>query len=503
MEEWREYKLAVPTFGAIIINPFLDKVLLVQGYMAKSSWGFPKGKVNEDEPAHLCAAREVLEETGFDVGPLLEENEYLEQVINDQTVRLYLITGVPESTSFAPQTRCEIRDLQWFEINTLPMNRSDMVCKNKLGIAANSFFMVIPFVRELKMWVKNKQRERMESQNMDGRMRTKIAERLKKKPDSLDRAGKWKADHGGVARQNSGKKNNEHVQSTGKQRKDSEKNASMVGRQRKESEDRNLPTNAKPPVGRQRKESEKNLCQSTGGKQKNANKKNSRAEIQDDVNNAMKNTEQIMASRFWAAGEKGTTEPIPWTQNEPEGKQARRQLFMSLVPPSKKASDTKTGQEGRKGKKKSCEEEKPQLFKPIFDENFCPTAWAKFSLNYEEIMEPYDMPTSVFATEFMQNRDHKDDNDAESSLKAALGLHSGLNRIRDDTKMLDPAEKRKDEGGAAAAARVNSGKKNYALRDLNVAVVSQHHRRETDKNRQAFKSNRVTSEELRQLNPNQ
>jgi hypothetical protein len=30
VEEWREYKLAVPTFGAIILNTFMDKVLLVQ-----------------------------------------------------------------------------------------------------------------------------------------------------------------------------------------------------------------------------------------------------------------------------------------------------------------------------------------------------------------------------------------------------------------------------------------------------------------------------------------
>ena len=29
MQTWREYKIAVPTFGAIILNPSLDKVLLV------------------------------------------------------------------------------------------------------------------------------------------------------------------------------------------------------------------------------------------------------------------------------------------------------------------------------------------------------------------------------------------------------------------------------------------------------------------------------------------
>jgi mRNA-decapping enzyme subunit 2 len=41
--------------------------LLVQGYLAKSGWCFPKGKVNEDEAPHDCAVREVMEETGFEI----------------------------------------------------------------------------------------------------------------------------------------------------------------------------------------------------------------------------------------------------------------------------------------------------------------------------------------------------------------------------------------------------------------------------------------------------
>lgn len=36
-------------------------MLLVQGYLAKSGWGFPKGKVNKEEAPHDCAAREVSE----------------------------------------------------------------------------------------------------------------------------------------------------------------------------------------------------------------------------------------------------------------------------------------------------------------------------------------------------------------------------------------------------------------------------------------------------------
>ncbi|XP_040092652.1 m7GpppN-mRNA hydrolase-like [Oryx dammah] len=59
LDEWKEYKMGVPTYGAIILDETLENVLLVQGYLAKSGWGFPKGKVNKEEAPHDCAAREV------------------------------------------------------------------------------------------------------------------------------------------------------------------------------------------------------------------------------------------------------------------------------------------------------------------------------------------------------------------------------------------------------------------------------------------------------------
>lgn len=60
LEDWKNYKLAVPTYGAILISEDLNFCLLVQSYFAKSSWGFPKGKVNENEDPVHCATREVM-----------------------------------------------------------------------------------------------------------------------------------------------------------------------------------------------------------------------------------------------------------------------------------------------------------------------------------------------------------------------------------------------------------------------------------------------------------
>lgn len=150
LANWKEYKQSVPTYGAIILSEGMTHVLLVQSYWAKSSWGFPKGKVNEEEdPAH-CAAREVLEETGFDISNLIDPNEFLESVINDQLVRLYIVRNVPMSTKFQPKTRCEIKACSWFAIGDLPNNKKDATPKLKIGVSPNAFFMVLPFVKRIK-----------------------------------------------------------------------------------------------------------------------------------------------------------------------------------------------------------------------------------------------------------------------------------------------------------------------------------------------------------------
>ncbi|XP_069025116.1 m7GpppN-mRNA hydrolase [Embiotoca jacksoni] len=153
LEQWKEYKMGVPTYGAIILDESLENVLLVQGYLAKSGWGFPKGKVNEDEAPYDCAVREVMEETGFDIKNRICKDRYIEQKITDQVVRLYIIPGVSKDTKFYPKTRKEIRNIEWFSIDKLPCHRNDMTPKSKLGLAPNRFFMAIPFIRPLREWL--------------------------------------------------------------------------------------------------------------------------------------------------------------------------------------------------------------------------------------------------------------------------------------------------------------------------------------------------------------
>ncbi|XP_050498440.1 m7GpppN-mRNA hydrolase [Diabrotica virgifera virgifera] len=150
MEKWKEYKQSVPTYGAIMLSENLSHVLLVQSYWAKSSWSFPKGKVNEEEdPAH-CAVREVLEETGFDISKYIDPDDYIQSTINDQLVRLYIVKNIPMATKFSPKTRCEIKACSWFPVTDLPMSKKDATPKTKMGVNANAFFMVLPFVKRLK-----------------------------------------------------------------------------------------------------------------------------------------------------------------------------------------------------------------------------------------------------------------------------------------------------------------------------------------------------------------
>lgn len=160
IEQWREYKSSVPTYGAILLDSTLDFVLLVQGYYARNSWGFPKGKVNESEEPTDCAVREVAEEVGFDISDKIRDKLLIQKFINETLTRLYIITDVPVDFSFAPRTRNEIGKIQWFSIWDLPMDRNDQKTCERIGLVPNNFYTVIPFVSDLQAFVIRQQSKR-------------------------------------------------------------------------------------------------------------------------------------------------------------------------------------------------------------------------------------------------------------------------------------------------------------------------------------------------------
>ncbi|XP_050537158.1 m7GpppN-mRNA hydrolase [Daktulosphaira vitifoliae] len=172
LKEWREYKRSVPTFGAILLNEDMTQVLLVQSFWTKTSWGFPKGKVNQDEDPLNCAVREVYEEIGFDIGNMIKKDDYIETVLNDQINRLYIVPGVSMQTKFIPQTRNEIGSISWFPLDKLPSNRRDHIAaRNQNQKHSYSFYMILPFIRQLKSWVSKK--------NVKAKLNSKTGKKLK------------------------------------------------------------------------------------------------------------------------------------------------------------------------------------------------------------------------------------------------------------------------------------------------------------------------------------
>ncbi|KAG0048467.1 mRNA-decapping enzyme subunit 2 [Gryganskiella cystojenkinii] len=160
-----EYKIRVPVCGAIILNENMDKCILVKGWAARSGWGFPKGKINKDEPDTDCAVREVWEETGFDISSRIRDEDYVEQTMKDQRIRLYIIKDVPENTVFEPQTRKEISKIEWHLLTDLPAYKPKTQERGSYsGKESGSerpsnaknpsrYYMVTPFLQKLKNWV--------------------------------------------------------------------------------------------------------------------------------------------------------------------------------------------------------------------------------------------------------------------------------------------------------------------------------------------------------------
>lgn len=184
-----KYKVRVPVCGGILLNETLDKVLLVKGWSKRSTWSFPRGKINKGEPELDCAVRELLEETGFDATDKMSTspNDYVELTLKEQKIRLYIVPGVPENYLFMPKTRKEISAIAWFPLSSLPALRSkgnekqlaptvanmvlnmesdgllntmqDSSAKEALQkklFAGNSqqFYLVAPFAAHLRRWLK-------------------------------------------------------------------------------------------------------------------------------------------------------------------------------------------------------------------------------------------------------------------------------------------------------------------------------------------------------------
>ncbi|KAF8640624.1 hypothetical protein AX17_000285 [Amanita inopinata Kibby_2008] len=141
-----QYKTRVPVCGAIMLNDTWEKCLLVKGWKSSSGWGFPKGKINEDEPPPTCAIREVLEETGYNLAGKINPTDVIEMSIREQKISLFIVPGIPEDFPFKTKTRKEISKIEWFKLTDLPTWK-----RNKA--APGKFYLISPFIGALKAFI--------------------------------------------------------------------------------------------------------------------------------------------------------------------------------------------------------------------------------------------------------------------------------------------------------------------------------------------------------------
>jgi mRNA-decapping enzyme subunit 2 len=160
-EEFMQYKTRVPVRGAILLNEAMDSTVLVKGWKKGANWSFPRGKINKDEDDLDCAIREVYEETGFDIKkaglvPRDDEVKYIQIVMREQQIRLYVFRNIPMDTVFEPKTRKEISKVEWYKLSELPaFRKKGSTSHDDVAAAtnANKFYMVAPFLVPLKKWV--------------------------------------------------------------------------------------------------------------------------------------------------------------------------------------------------------------------------------------------------------------------------------------------------------------------------------------------------------------
>jgi len=166
--KFSQYKSQVPTMGAVLLDEHMQHCLLVRGVRKQATWGFPKGKVDQGESDSKCAVREVFEETSFDIGPHLKEQDHIEVTYQNQRRKVYIIRNIDRNTPFAPRAPGEIGNYAWMPISELPATKNEESAGLFTGDGTrHKCWAIWPFIKPLKAWIKKqgKQKKRSASVN--------------------------------------------------------------------------------------------------------------------------------------------------------------------------------------------------------------------------------------------------------------------------------------------------------------------------------------------------
>jgi 8-oxo-dGTP pyrophosphatase MutT (NUDIX family) len=114
-QRFMNYQNRLPRCGVILICE--NKILVLKSVYGRNLM-FPMGKQHRNEPSHVCAERECLEETGIQVF-LNENSEQLTFKYNGHTPRyLYLVKLYCriDQIEIKPQTNYEVSTYRWVNV---------------------------------------------------------------------------------------------------------------------------------------------------------------------------------------------------------------------------------------------------------------------------------------------------------------------------------------------------------------------------------------------------
>jgi len=146
LSSFNKVKSKIPVCGAMLLSSDMNQCVLVKGWIAGSAWGFPKGKIDQGEDLMDCAIRETREETGFDATDHVRPDDWIERSVKGQTLRLYIARDVPADTMFETQTRKEISEIRWFDVDGL-VKGTAMSKDHRFSNTGQNF------IGELSVWI--------------------------------------------------------------------------------------------------------------------------------------------------------------------------------------------------------------------------------------------------------------------------------------------------------------------------------------------------------------
>ena len=113
-------RLPRPAVGVVVHDPDRGLLLLWRHRFITGTWGWevPAGGVDDGESAHDGAAREVLEETGWAVGPLRRLHAYHPSIgLSDQRFELFTADGATYVGE--PSDPAESSTIEWLPVATV------------------------------------------------------------------------------------------------------------------------------------------------------------------------------------------------------------------------------------------------------------------------------------------------------------------------------------------------------------------------------------------------